>query len=466
MPCRPCQRAVALARVLLGTACAAASLAAQPSPRGAAPSAHTVRGVLFDSVAQTPLIGAEVHLARRDEAGTPLRTRTDVEGRYRFVGVPSGQYVLGFYHEALDLLGLDAPVQGVDLGGDLVEVMHMSIPSPGVVRMLRCGGPANRARDNALLAGFVRTAVGRQSLEGATVTATWSTISTEPGMMRTVPGRATGTVAADGAFSMCGIPSDVVLALEVRAAGYRAITGPVTIPEGGTLRQDALLVDTAASTGPGEVRGRVLTERDQPVLSGRVRIPGLGREVPITHGAFAMLDLPVGTWMMEVKAIGVEPRAMFVQASARRNTTLLLRIGDQAQRLDAVTIIGRANLVINILDAVLARHRIASGSVFLPGSPELRDAQRVTDLLSTARGFTVLSPTNIRARNTATGARCEKIGVYVNGVRAIEGVEVLDATVRPDQVLAVEAYPDVMSAPFEWRTADGTCAVVAMWTRR
>ena len=72
----------------------------------------------------------------------------------------------------------------------------------------------------------------------------------------------------------------------------------------------------------------------------------------------------------------------------------------------------------------------------------------------------------MRARNTTNGARCEKIGVYVNGVRAIEGIEVLDAIARPDQVLAVEAYPDVMSAPFEWRTGDGTCAVVAMWTRR
>lgn len=93
-------------------------------------------------------------------------------------------------------------------------------------------------------------------------------------------------------------------------------------------------------------------------------------------------------------------------------------------------------------------------------------AQRVTDLLSAARGFTVVGPTDVRARSTTTGERCRKIGVYVNGVRAIEGIEALDATARPDQVLAVEAYPDLMSAPFEWRTGDGTCAVVAMWTRR
>ena len=175
---------------------------------------------------------------------------------------------------------------------------------------------------------------------------------------------------------------------------------------------------------------------------------------------------PAGTWTMEVRAMGVEPRSMLVQATSRRNATLLVRVSEQAQRLDAVTISGRSDLVIHVLDAVLARHRIASGSVFLPGSPQLLGAQRVTDLLSNARGFTVVSPTDIRARNTITGERCQKIGVYVNGIRAIEGVEVLDAAARPDQLLAVEAYPDVGSAPFEWRTADGTCAVIAMWTRR
>ena len=32
-------------------------------------------------------------------------------------------------------------------------------------------------------------------------------------------------------------------------------------------------------------------------------------------------------------------------------------------------------------------------------------------------------------------------------------------------ILAIEAYPDVVSAPFIWRKND-TCAVVAVWTKR
>lgn len=436
-------------------------LAAQRAPA----QSHVVKGVLFDSVAHAPLIGAEVHLALREGTGAPFTARSDAEGRFSLGGVPSGKYVLGFYHEALELLGLDAPVQGVDLDTDSIVRMDMSIPSAGVVRALRCGESTGPASDHALLAGFVRTARGRQPAAGATVTVTWSVTAMTSGMMHTEPGRTTDTMSVGGTFSTCDVPSGVVLTVAVRAPGYRELTGPFTIPESGALRQDIWLVDTLATTGTAEVRGRVLHERGQPVVSGRARIPALGREVPITDGAFAMLDLPFGTWVMELRAIGMEPRSMLVQATSRRNATLLVRVSDQAQRLDAVTITGRADVVMQVLDAVMARSRSASGSIFLPGSPYLRLATRVTDLLVNARGFRRLGPSDMEARTTNTGARCRNIGVYVNGVRAVEGIVALDASTRPDQVLAVEAYPDVMSAPFEWRSADGVCAVVALWTR-
>jgi hypothetical protein len=33
------------------------------------------------------------------------------------------------------------------------------------------------------------------------------------------------------------------------------------------------------------------------------------------------------------------------------------------------------------------------------------------------------------------------------------------------QVLAIEAYPDVISMPYLWRTR-GVCAVIAVWTKQ
>jgi hypothetical protein len=55
--------------------------------------------------------------------------------------------------------------------------------------------------------------------------------------------------------------------------------------------------------------------------------------------------------------------------------------------------------------------------------------------------------------------------VYLDGVRVPFGLQGLNDMVRPEEILAIEAYPDVISAPGIWRTNDA-CAVVAFWTRR
>jgi TonB-dependent receptor len=49
----------------------------------------TLSGVVVDSVTNTPLVGANVHLR-----GTGLGSSADIEGRYRIVGVPTGAYTL------------------------------------------------------------------------------------------------------------------------------------------------------------------------------------------------------------------------------------------------------------------------------------------------------------------------------------------------------------------------------------
>jgi hypothetical protein len=41
----------------------------------------------------------------------------------------------------------------------------------------------------------------------------------------------------------------------------------------------------------------------------------------------------------------------------------------------------------------------------------------------------------------------------------------LNSDVLPRQILAIEAYSDVITAPLLWRTNDA-CAVIAVWTRR
>ena len=55
--------------------------------------------------------------------------------------------------------------------------------------------------------------------------------------------------------------------------------------------------------------------------------------------------------------------------------------------------------------------------------------------------------------------------MYLNGLRVVGGLAGLRAAVTMRDILAVEAYQDISSAPVEWRTNDA-CAVLAIWSSR
>jgi hypothetical protein len=57
------------------------------------------------------------------------------------------------------------------------------------------------------------------------------------------------------------------------------------------------------------------------------------------------------------------------------------------------------------------------------------------------------------------------VAIYLDGARYHGGLNALNDAVTMKQILAIEAYPDVASAPFLWRTNDA-CAVIAVWTKR
>ena len=63
------------------------------------------------------------------------------------------------------------------------------------------------------------------------------------------------------------------------------------------------------------------------------------------------------------------------------------------------------------------------------------------------------------------GSRTKTLVVYLNGLRVVGGLAGLRAAVTMRDILAVEAYQDISSAPVEWRTNDA-CAVLAIWSSR
>jgi hypothetical protein len=136
-----------------------------------------------------------------------------------------------------------------------------------------------------------------------------------------------------------------------------------------------------------------------------------------------------------------------------------------------------------VVHAIEARMRIASGTLIKADAPPVANAALATDLIRFARGFRWRTPTQVETRGSAAqapnAAHCESlqfadlrlrrgdkaIAVYLDGSRLPGGLDMVNRMVPITDVLAVEAYPDVLSAPSLWRTNDA-CAVVAFWTKR
>lgn len=428
---------------------------------------YEIHGTVYDSIAGAPLAGAVVHVATRDPSRVPYSTRADSVGRFAVPNLPAGSYVVGFYHDNLTALGLDAPLTAVELGPESTVTVNLWIPSAPVVRVMRCGVDYD-SEAKGMLVGFVRDGVNGLVVRGAVLRLSWRALALDSASYRTVTERTTATISADGSFLACRLPVDATLDLEVQAPGYRTLAGTVArIPAGGIGRLDLALVDTTRSHGTARIHGRVSTPLGTAVTTGQAVIAALGLEVPIRGGEFLLSGVPAGSWVVEARTIGTEPQSVLVSVVDHATTEAQMQVGEMLQRLDAVTILGERNANMRVLEEVLRRKRLGAGTVFLPGSPALRSAIWISDVMREARGFTYAGADLVSARS------CGQIAVYVDDVLQPDGFIGLNTSVTPREVLAIETFPDILLAPVQYRimkTALGSadtqyCAVVLIWTK-
>lgn len=464
----------------LGVLTPAVRPAASQNP--APTTGRAIRGTVFDSIAASPLHGAAIQVVAVHSTQAPWTTTTDSAGRYRVSGLPAGQYTVGFYHDALTTLGLDAVTRTIDLAADTVAMVDLAIPSSAMVRALRCGQSDEYAQ--GMLVGFVRDAENQAPIARTKVMVHWRAFALDSANYRVVDERSPATVEADGAFLVCNLPVDVPLDLAVTAPGHREVAGSVvTVPAMGIGRLDVLLADSALITGTAVIRGRVTRESGRAVGSGKVVIKSLGREVAVQNGEFVAANVPAGTWVAEARVIGVEPQDVLVTASDSAVAMTTIEVSNGPQRLDAVTVVGKPSRDLRVLDDVLRRKRVGMGTVFLPGHPALRSATFTSDVMKEARGFRWVDSDSVTARN-----KCEQIAVYVNDVRQPDMMRGLDHLAPVGEVLAIETWPDLDFAPVQYRqlklakfgnersdprvgirpppALPVPCALVLIWTRQ
>jgi hypothetical protein len=456
----------------------AASLAS-----GQATGTRRVRGVVFDSVGRAPLAGAIVEVVMVDPDGERAAAPrpalpsfvalSDSTGHYEVGGLPSGLFAVGFQHGSLNTIGIESPIRALDLRVDTSALLDLAIPGGQSVRNAVCTGRA----DDGLLAGYVVNARGGAPVP-ASIEVRWDELLFADKRMTASHHDTKATTDSVGRFSLCGVPAGAPLDLRISSAGFHEIETVIALPEDGVVYRDFRLAAADSAAGTGAIRIKVVDDSGRIVLGGQAMIAPLARQVSIDSGAATIGALPNGTWAVDVRAIGYEPNFLLLDADAASVTDATVRLERRAVMLAPVSIVANANKREQaVLDMVVARMRSAWGTLVLPSDLSLKNATWASDGIRWARGFRAFG-SSVSGRPYSSGgvglkpctstdfipAGEKGMIVYLDGVRMIS-LQALNDAVRPDQILAIEAYPDVISAPGIWRTNDA-CAVVAFWTRK
>jgi hypothetical protein len=340
------------------------------------------------------------------------------------------------------------------------------------VALAQDDGPRACSENTGSIAGSVSDARGGGALPGASVVVEWDDLTMVHSTLRTSHHRARTAADNLGRFELCGLPSESQLSLRISADGFRDIESELALPANGRLTHAFRLADARAASGTGTVRARVVDDTGGVMTTGRATISALGRRATVDSGRIAIGGIPSGTWVVEVRAIGYE-RAVVLLETDPSDGPPTVRMDRAIHVLDPVSVVDKSTGADRkVLNEIALRMRVASGTLILASDLALRNATQAGEAVHSARGFSYKSATVYEARNqcrstpqdTIRRRGRKEIAVYLDGVRMPAGLRSVNNLVPPGDILAIEAYPDVISAPFLWRTNDA-CAVIAFWTK-
>jgi hypothetical protein len=433
----------------------------------------TVIGTVTDSVAHRPLAGALVQLVA--DSGSVARNATsDSLGAFRFDGVRPGSYIIGFFHPAVDSLGIELVPRRVSVPATGIQRVDLAIPPARSLVAQLCQTSA--ARDsNGLLLGHIRDAETRQPRSG-TVTVLWMELVIGQGGIHR--NRQQIPVKSDdlGWFALCGLPSDADLQASAVAGDEESGVVEVRVPAGGLVIRDFLVShadstitvyeDSTSATGriplatlrrgSARVSGVVHNDKGKPVPNAEVSVPGTGVDSRTQeNGTFALGGLPSGTQTVEIRTIGFEPKRVTVDLTRERLTTIDVVLDRPVQMLAAVKVYGKGNASLVEFER---RLRAGWGHFLTPTDIAKRNAFQVTDLFRTMPGVRVAPSAGFG--NTVLLRGCRPT-VYLNGMRMDDNAaSEIDMLATPSELTAVEVYTAAARPAQFW---GNSCGSVVLW---
>ena len=467
--------------IIIGLLAGSLPVGAQVTP----PGGTTLSGIVYDSIGGRMLAGASVELVSAEEpSARPFTARSDGSGRYSLTGLPHGRYLAGFFHPALDTLGLERTPRPVLIQG-ATQRLDLATPSVRTVTTAICPASA-RSDSTGLLIGHVRLTEEQTPLGGASVAVEWTeTVVGSAGIFTRIR-LVTAHTEAPGWFAMCGLPGDA--ALQARAfngsdsSGYIDIEVPpnglrhIGFFIGGATSVIIASADTAAGQaeperawrGRARLTGTVVDHDGRPVAGAHALVWGTKLDgVTNAQGAFTLDGLPGGTHTVEVRVIGHTPVTSVVHLAESRPANVAIALAKPAQQLSTVTVRGELVYSRNLAD-FNRRRRSGFGQFRMPDEIARRGPSiPLSRLLHDFTGLFVYKtgggPSRVTMRRSGTHAGIEECepSLYVDG--RLDRVRDYDIYYS-DQIAAIEVYRE-HNRPFELVDFTNACGAVAIWTR-
>ena len=447
----------------------------------------TVSGVVYDSIAQAPLAGATVELVPAGNVAGLARTAiSDSLGRFTVLHVPDGTYMLGFFHPLLDSLGVEPPLRQVVIDHQRAAHADLAIPSPVRLRAAICGPRSAADTGNAVVVGSVRSAQDGAPLSGVRVTGEWVELSfAKTGITRRLQHLA-ATTGENGWFALCNVPSGGTIFLVASRGADSTDLLEAQVPAGGFLRRELYLGPARAMVTADTSRAKdSLAAPPRPVHVGDVVLTGIvvatldGRPLPGAQvsiaggrptrtdeqGAFRLVDAPLGTRTLEVRAFGYYPERRSVNVVANP-APLRVALSTLTAVLDTVRISAtrrynrdrngfeqrrRSGMGRFLGEAELARQPFLTTSDLIGNQPNMRHDRSAFDEMS------------LVMRNTFDDWCAPSY--YINGMymRALSADE-LDTMLRPRDIASIEIYTE-SNAPPQFQPGMSGCGSVVIWTK-
>jgi hypothetical protein len=435
-----------------------------------------VSGTVYDSVGRRFLGNALVQVVVRDQPGISRSAVTDASGRFTIDSVNAGTWVMGFYHPALDSIGLESPLLALVIRDSTAVRAALAVPSPETITRSVCAAAGD---STGLWIGRTRRVSDGAPTSGVTLVAQWTILRLEgQRVVRDAPGVST-TTRDDGFFAICGLPVEELVLARAWRGGDSTGAVAVMVPQRRLLLRDLyvgsdttgafLPTDTAYGVrrGPGRVRGVVRRANGNTLPNARIVFWETGTEAATSASGHYQLDsLPLGTATLEARALGYLPRMVAVDVRAGAPAVVDIVLESRQAYLDTVRVVGTRVLESPQYRGFLERKKRGFGYFMDEEAIERRNPIWLTDLFRMMPGVTIAPGSfggQILFRGMGLSAYCRP-SVFVDGMRMLNmdgaGIE---SFVSAHDVRGVEVYTRSGGMPAEFQTMDG-CGAIVIWT--